>query len=280
MKDGSVFKRYEIKFLITRNQMKEILAKMAGRVKRDEYGRSTILSLYYDTPDYLLIRRSMEHPVYKEKLRLRSYGIPGNNDKVYLELKKKYKKEVFKRRICITAEEAAAMNSGCGGSGRTSSTGRTGGFMMTIPERFCEDRRKTQIAKEIAYAASCYPGLRPMMLLSYEREAWFGVDDENLRITFDRNILWRDYDLDIRSGIYGKPIISKDQVLMEIKVAGGFPLWLTEILSEQKTYKTSFSKYARAYEALMLENSPTKNLKLHSQERSKPNNGYDFSRAV
>ncbi len=270
MKDGSVFKRYEIKFLITRGQMQEILNKMEGRLKRDEYGKSTILSLYYDTPDHLLIRRSMEHPVYKEKLRLRSYGIPGNDDKVYLELKKKYKKEVFKRRISLTAKEAAAMNS-CG-------TG--GSFMMTIPERFSGDCRKTQIAREIAYAAGCYPDLRPMMLLSYEREAWFGIDDESLRITFDRNILWRDFDLDIRSGIYGKPIIPKDRVLMEIKVAGGFPLWLTEILSEQKTYKTSFSKYARAYEALMLEKTQTPNLKLHSQERSKPNNGYDFSRAV
>ncbi|MCR4709530.1 MAG: polyphosphate polymerase domain-containing protein [Clostridiales bacterium] len=268
MKDGSVFKRYELKFLITEEQMREILWKIRDRMREDEHGRSTILSLYYDTPDHLLITRSMEHPVYKEKLRLRSYGVPKDDDKVYLELKKKYKKEVFKRRITILAKDAATMKDA------------NGNFEIKLPEGSEEDFRKNQIAKEIAYSANSYEGLAPMMLLSYERDAWFCKDDENLRITFDRNVLWRDYDLDLRVGIYGKPIIPGGQVLMEIKVPGGFPLWLTEILSKEKIYKTSFSKYAHAYEAMMQQKTIRNNLKLYSNERSILNNGYDFSRAV
>ena len=81
-------------------------------MKGDEYGRSTICNLYYDTPDYLLIRRSIEKPVYKEKLRIRSYSKASSDSTVFVELKKKYNHVVYKRREALTNKEAVNWLSG------------------------------------------------------------------------------------------------------------------------------------------------------------------------
>ena len=99
------FKRYENKYLITREQYKEIIKRMEEYIVPNDYGSYTVCNLYFDTDSYEIIRRSIEKPVYKEKLRVRSYGVPGRDDNIFLELKKKYKKEVFKRRIHLTVKE-------------------------------------------------------------------------------------------------------------------------------------------------------------------------------
>ncbi len=226
MKDQMIFKRYELKYLITQEQKQLLLREMHHYVQQDSHGQSTILSLYFDTPDYLLIRRSIEKPKYKEKLRLRSYGVATGDTLVYMELKKKYDSVVYKRREAMPEKEA-----------------------MDYSQSHIAPR-DTQIFREITYAMDSYTGLRPSMLLSYDREAYYAVDDHDFRITFDENVLWRDYDLDLCKGIYGEPCIGENLVLMEIKVASAIPLWLVHILNEQKIYKTSFSKYGTAYKAM------------------------------
>ena len=229
----NIFKRYELKYLLTKEQMEEILDRAGEYIRGDEYGKSTICNIYYDTPDSLLIRRSLEKPIYKEKLRLRSYGVAKANTPVFAEIKKKYDGVVYKRRINTNEQQAMAL---CKGIAPVT---------------------KNQITNEILYFVRRYHNLAPAVFLSYEREAFYAKNDGDFRITFDRNILWRDYDLTLSKGVYGTPILNSNQVLMEVKCPGAMPLWFVEILTDMGLYKTSFSKYGKAYEA-MLKNSNQK----------------------
>ena len=221
----NVFKRYELKYLLTTQQMEELLQRAASHIKGDEYGKSTICNIYYDTPDSLLIRRSLDKPMYKEKLRLRSYGIAKENTPVFVEIKKKFDGVVYKRRINTSERLATAL---C---------------------KCITPTTQDQITKEILYFIRRYDRLEPAVFLSYDREAFYAEDDGEFRVTFDRNILWRDSDLSLSKGVYGTPILKSNEVLMEVKCPGAMPLWFVEILTDMKLYKTSFSKYGNAYAA-------------------------------
>ena len=223
MADQMIFKRHEGKYMITTDDYEIIKQAFAEHMKADKHGRSTICSLYYDTPDFRLIRRSIEKPVYKEKLRLRSYGVADADTNVFVELKKKYDRVVYKRRISLPEKDAM----------KYLETGE-------IAER-------SQVVNEIDYFKKYYENLAPAMLLMYDREAYYGKDDHGFRVTFDTNVLWRNYDLTLSKGIYGRPLLEPNMVLMEIKTAEAIPLWLVEVLSKNKLYKTSFSKYGTAY---------------------------------
>ena len=224
----TVFKRYELKYMLTLEQKAKVLAAMEPYMKLDKYGRTTIRNIYYDTDTYLLIRRSIEKPAYKEKLRIRSYSRANRDSTVFVELKKKYKSVVYKRRISLPEEEAMEWITG---------------------ERHCH--KHTQIANEIDYFLDYYKTLHPAVFLSYEREAFYARDGSDFRVTFDDNILCRQEDLSLESEVYGTPILPEGKALMEIKCSGGIPLWMTEVLSREKIYKTSFSKYGTAYRTLI-----------------------------
>ena len=217
------FRRRELKFLITEEVARELLKFMADRIHPDAFGKSTVNSLYYDTPSMRLIRRSLEKPLYKEKFRLRYYGQYNDKTKVFAEIKKKYKSVVYKRRIAM-------------------SQGETLDFLKNGP-----NDGQTPTEKEISFFFKRYEDLKPTMLISCEREAYFDKEDDGLRFTFDRNILYRNYDLSLESQRYGDPILKNGQVLLEIKTEGSLPLWVCRMLSERKLYKQSFSKYGRAY---------------------------------
>ena len=223
MSDQMIFKRHEIKYMITLEQLELIKREFEKHMIADEHGESTICSLYFDTPSFQLIRRSIEHPVYKEKLRLRSYGVAHADTKVFVELKKKYKKVVYKRRVTLTEKDA----------------------MRYLLEG--EIDKRTQITDEIDYFKEFYPGIAPAMLLMYKREAYYSKEDRDFRVTFDRDVLWRDYDLSLDKGIYGRQILEPNQILMEVKTKDAIPLWMTKILTENHIYKKSFSKYGTAY---------------------------------
>ncbi len=223
MSTKTTFERYELKYLITREQRELLQQYLQTHMTPDAFGQSTIYNLYCDTPDFRLIRRSMEKPIYKEKLRLRSYGRATAHSTVFLELKKKYDHVVYKRRLSLATEQATRYLTGQG----------------TLPEG--------QIAREIDYVNERYPQLAPRMFISYAREAWFGQQDSSFRMTFDENIQWRTERLTLSSDPSGTPILPPDTVLLEVKVAGGLPLWLTSWLSEHGIYKISYSKYGTAY---------------------------------
>ncbi len=224
----AVFQRYELKYLLTREQKARALKEMEPYMALDQYGRTTIRNLYFDTDNYRLIRRSIEGPVYKEKLRIRSYHQASPESTVFVELKKKYEALVYKRRMSLTEKEAMEWV-----MGRTR-YGAPG-----------------QISDEIDYFLAYYETLHPVVFLSYEREAYHCRDGGDFRVTFDENVLCRREQLSLESDVWGSPLLEEDGVLMEIKCAGGIPLWMTHLLSREQIYRTSFSKYGKAYEALI-----------------------------
>lgn len=224
----AVFRRHELKYILTKEQKEHILKAIDSYMKLDQYGRTTICNIYFDTENYRLIRRSIEKPDYKEKLRVRSYLNQNAENKVFVEIKKKYEKVVYKRRIAMREEDAWQWLNG---------------------KRHSEI--DSQIAREIDYFLAYYGNLKPALFLSYEREAYYCMDGGDFRITFDENILCREEEITFQADIGGIPILEEGKVLMEIKCSGGMPMWMAEILSREKIYKTSFSKYGTAYQNII-----------------------------
>jgi hypothetical protein len=227
------FKRYEIKYLLTSEQKNRLRILMDRYMVPDEWGPSTVCNVYYDTPSRLLVRRSAEHPDYKEKVRVRSYGIAKPDAPLFVELKKKYDDVVYKRRI--TAPNDAAM--------------------QWLGQK-AEHPQDSQIAREIDYVLNFYGNLKPTVFLSYEREAYYCTDGSDFRVTFDDHILCREDALSLTEPVYGTAILPDDKVLMEIKCSGGIPMWMIRFLSQEKIYKTSFSKYGTAYQTLICPRKP------------------------
>lgn len=223
----TIFKRYELKYMLTTKQRDLLVEVMKPYMALDQFGHSTIRNIYYDTDTYRLIRRSLEKPAYKEKLRVRSYKKANGKSAVFVELKKKYKSVVYKRRIVMPEQQALDWLSG----------------KSPCPQQ-------TQISREIDYFCSFYGSLHPAVCLSYEREAFYPLGGDDFRITFDENILYRTEDLSLESEIYGTPILKPGQILMELKTPGGIPLWMTHFLTQQHIQKTSFSKYGTAYQMM------------------------------
>ncbi len=246
----TVFKRYELKYMLTPSEKEKLLQAMSPYMSIDKYGRTTIRNIYLDTDNYRLIRRSIEKPTYKEKLRIRSYSEASSDSTVFVELKKKLEGVVYKRRIPLGERDAMAW------------VRREGACPVN-----------TQISREIDYFIDFYGSLRPTVFLSYEREAYYDRNGGDFRVTFDDNILCRESDLSLRLPVYGTPILPEGVVLMELKCSGGIPLWMTEVLSREKIYKTSFSKYGTAYSKLVCPRIYTSNL---AKCKEKFTNGYDF----
>ena len=225
MNEQMTFKRYELKYMLSGEQKELLLKAMEGHLQLDQYGHSTIRSIYFDTDSFRLVRRSIEKPLYKEKLRVRSYRRTGDETEVFVELKKKFESVVYKRRLALPHREA--MDALKGGS--------------PLPA-------DSQIGREIEAFREFYgPTLGPVMLLTYEREAYFPVDGVDFRLTLDENILWRMEDMDLGADPWGSGVLDENQVLMELKTPGGIPLWMVRFLSENRIYQTSFSKYGAAF---------------------------------
>ena len=222
------FERYEKKYMLTTAQQQFLLKEMAPHMVRDRYGAYTICNIYYDTPDWRLIRTSLEKPVYKEKLRVRSYGTPAEDGTVFIELKKKFDGVVYKRRVTTEACQVSPFLAGA------------------LPtDRF------GQIGREILWAQSLYR-TQPKVFIGYDRLAFAGREDPELRVTFDTGLRWRDSQLDLRRGDCGAPLLPPGQVLMEVKLPGVCPLWLSHLLSEAEARPTSFSKYGTCYRDFIL----------------------------
>jgi hypothetical protein len=228
----AVFKRYEMKYMMTKKQQKAVLEAMAPYMKLDDFGHTTIRNLYLDTDNYRLVRESIEKPIYKEKLRIRSYKQADVNDKVFIEIKKKYEEVVYKRRESLTLGETKLWL-----------------------KRGADFPKHTQIGREIDYFFEYYKTLEPRVFLSYEREAFYSLDGSDFRVTFDENILARREELSLSSEPWGEKLIDDGMVLMEIKTSGGIPLWMTNVLTQQKIYKNSFSKYGEAYTNMIYKNN-------------------------
>ena len=235
----STFQRREVKFLLSAEQFEALLPIVHEHMNPDaycvdgkEYG---IYNIYYDTPDNFLIRQSLEKPYYKEKLRLRSYYSPATPDSsVFLEVKKKIGGIVTKRRVAMTLAEAEA-------------------YVQSRVKPHYERFIDKQVMRELDVFLNFYDSIQPRQYISYQRAAFFGKDDSEFRLTFDREITARRYDLTLAKESYRSQLILPDQRLMEIKVPGAFPMWMTQVLSEFQIRKVSFAKYGTAYKNFVRE---------------------------
>ena len=226
------FERYEKKYLLTREQYEAMLRGMAAQMRPDEYGSYSISNIYYDTEDDRLIRASLEKPAFKEKIRLRSYGPADEKTPVYLELKRKAHKIVYKRRIRTTLPQA-------------------GRFF----DRTDDLESEGQIGRELAVFRDYYGTLRPSCLIASDRTAFFEPGGD-LRLTVDENPRWRDEELRLDRGTEGTPLLPEGSTILEIKVQEALPLWLSSALCEGKIYQGSFSKYGEAYRQRLLNVNP------------------------
>lgn len=240
------FKRYEKKFLLEEAQYKAILPVLMQYMRLDDYCQQgqeySIYNIYFDSDDASVIRHSLSKPYYKEKLRLRTYSIPSSsNSKVFLELKKKIGGMVSKRRAVLTLGEAYQ-------------------FLAARTRPANLDYMNKQVLNEIDYYLMHHT-VKPACYISYDRTALFGREDNDFRITFDHNIITRREELRLEQGRFGEALLEPGKYLMEIKVLGAFPVWLSRLLSENQVYNTSFSKYGKEYTKRLQESERTYSLK-------------------
>ena len=224
-----VFNRYEKKFLLDEDTYIRFKEELDAYMTEDDYGLHTIRNIYYDTPTDELIRTSIEGPKYKEKFRIRCYGNPTYDSMCFLEIKKKYKGLVNKRRVAIPMEEAEKY--------------LISGTLPTNPN---------QIFKEIDYFFSRYT-LEPKRYIAYDRLAMFGKEDKEFRVTFDINIRSRNSNLTLYSDSENDYLLKPGQRLMEVKISDAMPLWFARLLSKYQIYPTSFSKYGNFYKKQLKE---------------------------
>ena len=230
----STFMRTELKYMLDMNQYEALLEEIHKYMNPDKFcvgGKDYgIYNLYYDTPDDFLIRNSLEKPYYKEKIRLRSYYSPANpDDKVFLEIKKKVNGIVTKRRVTLTLAESDA-------------------YMLHRQKPVDMSKYiQKQIFSELDVFMNSYNDIKPKQYISYQRSAFFGKEDSNFRLTFDRQLTERRYDLSLGLPSYGAQIIAPNQRLMEVKIVGAMPLWLADAMARLQIRRISFSKYGTAY---------------------------------
>lgn len=221
--DKYIFKRKEKKYVLSPDAVAQFLNLAADYITEDQYPKETVQSIYLDTPQNLLIRNSIDAKGYKEKIRLRCYGEVNSDSKVFLELKKKLKGVVYKRRISLPLREAEEYI-----------------YNHVVPD-------SSQIMREIDAFMQFYNYPKPKIAISCERLSFIAKDDKNLRITIDKNIRYRLNDLSLTHGSGGEPLLDNGKCVMEIKVLSAMPLWLVKILDECKIYPQSFSKYGKSH---------------------------------
>lgn len=233
MKLKNVFQRKETKYVLSQEDFHKFFHDLQKEMSVDEYGQHTILSLYFDTDDFRLIKRSIDKPVYKEKFRIRAYGVPGEDSLIFLEIKKKVNGIVYKRRIPMSYDEYLSWLE-CG----------------EFPDEAGENNLpiSKQIESEITWLFKKNRTLAPKVLIAYDRVSLFDHEEGEFRVTFDQNIRYQNDQLGVIENDEGNLVAPELGVLMEVKALGAYPLWFVSLLDKYQIRKSSFSKYAETYE--------------------------------
>ena len=236
--DEKTIDRVEKKYLISTVQKKELLKIIRQNMKKDKFHKSGVFNIYFDNDNYDFIIQSIDHPVFKEKLRARSYY---GYDKVFFEIKTKMLGKDYnvghKRRVLVTSKDYNDFI-------------KKKADFLEIASRKIEKKSDLQIAREIEYFIKEY-SLKPKILVYYNRESYKGEND--LRITFDTNLKYRNRNLKFTKNKKDKLALKKGEVIMEIKAHGSYPMWLVSALSSQHTYPQRFSKIGKIYGILRKE---------------------------
>lgn len=238
----TTFERFEKKFIVTKEQFRRMMPTVLDHMDADAYcidGKSyKLVNLYFDDDEDSIIRESVRKPKYKEKLRIRSYDIPKDeNSIVYIEIKRKFKGVVTKRRAGFPYKDVMR-------------------YLETGEHPKTDSYIYNQVLDEIDEFLKQYP-CYPKLFLSYDRHAYFMKDDPETRLTFDENILSRRDDLDLLHGNYGEPLLPEDKMIMEIKFSGAVPLWFSRLASSEGIFRTPFSKYGKEFERYYRQNHPS-----------------------
>ena len=228
-----VFNRKEMKYMIPPECYEAVRAAVAEQMIIDPYGEYRTCNLYYDTDFYDLIRMSIDRPFYKEKLRVRSYGVPGPDSMVFIEIKKKVDRMVYKRRASLPYRVACDF----------------------LDRGVYPTEYDSQIMREIRYFMQ-YHKPHGMMFLSYNRLPFAAKHGGDLRLTFDSDLRYRFENVALDQGDYGTPLFPDGLHLMEVKVRTSVPLWLSELMDKYGIRRTSFSKYGRIYQKEFLNLHP------------------------
>lgn len=248
------FTRYEMKYMLDSEQLERLIPMIIERVELDRNCSNglpyPINNIYFDTKDSYFIRHSLSQPDYKEKLRMRSYGMPQDGTGiVFVELKKKILGVVNKRRAIMTLDEAKSFVR----TGKAPSVqGYINGQVIAEIENF--------LARNEVY---------PAAFVGYRRKAFTGLVEKDLRVTFDTDIITRRRDLSLDVKPYGEQLLPEGKVLMEVKFSRAVPVWLASAMSECRIYKTSYSKYGCEYEKACREGSQEVAISHHQPSQSK-----------
>lgn len=231
-KAKEVFRRVETKYLLKPEEFKKLLDVVAPYIEKDRYFKATNCSVYYDTNERYLAIHSMEKPIYKEKVRIRSYNVPKSlDDSIFIEIKKKFDGVGSKRRIVTTLRDFYYYE-------------KTGELKTD----------NAQIKAELDHCFSFYH-LKPALYVAYDRLSFCGKNNQDFRLTFDHNVRSREIDLKLEYGDKGENYFENGEIVMEVKALESYPLWFTKALSSLKIYPASFSKYGRIYEKCLERNN-------------------------
>jgi hypothetical protein len=232
------FNRFEKKYILPENVALNLISEFLPHINKDEHSLAlpyyTICNIYYDTIDDSIIKTSVSKPSYKEKLRLRCYCDSKDSDIAFIEIKKKLNGFVNKRRSKISVRDAKQLIN-----------------EKVMPIR--KDYHNTQVLNEIYFYVKDKE-LVPRIVLSYDRKAYVDIDNPNVRITFDKNIKARRKDLSLNRSIEDENVLDENFLIMEIKTNASIPMWLTDILTKNHIFSSSFSKYGTEYFEYLIEN--------------------------
>ena len=243
----TIFKRTETKYLLTEKQVEELLSIIEPYLKQDKYFKGTNISIYFDTDEKWLGIHSLEKPLYKEKIRVRSYGVPKSLDNtVFIEIKKKFDGVGYKRRVPIKLKDFYKFCNDREAEYKMDD----GSLKVMLDKDIATYTDNPQIEEETRYCFRFYH-LKPALFLAYDRTSYIDKDDPTFRLTFDRKVRSRETNLRLEAGDSGDLYFGKKpMVVMEIKSAECYPKWFVDAISRLKIYPASFSKYGRVLQKI------------------------------
>lgn len=221
------FKRIETKFIITQELFDQLQEQFAPYMEADAYAYSSITNIYFDNPDFQMIQDATNKLNGREKIRMRTYASqPDAQSEAFLEIKKKENEVGYKYRVTSTAEKVL-------------------NFVQT--GQMDEPLADQNVSREMNILLERYGQIQPKMHIAYSRYSMKGINDDQIRITFDSNLRFRHQDVHLGTSALDQSLVEAGEMIMEIKVPGDYPDWLAEILDGHGLVNQSFSKYGVAY---------------------------------
>jgi len=238
------FQRYEIKYWLTEERYFDVRDEIQRYMELDPYCHDRphhaypIWSLYLDTFDFATFEERLDGLIFRQKYRLRTYGADkpfedALTDPLFVEIKKKQNKVILKDRSLIKVREALDLLDHASGNP----------FMQTLPLA----QKKTM---ERFVFFQNHLSLGPQIAVKYEREAYFGENDRNVRVTFDRNLCAKESRAlaemytETKNWFHHR----NPQIIFEIKVYDAMPQWLVNILRRFQLRSEPISKYCESVE--------------------------------